>query len=54
MSDSNTLRILSIDGNDHLMNAMEYPILLGKNYARTKTEYDMYSKYNYNSQPRLI
>jgi len=43
-----------MDGNDHLMNAMEYPILLGKNYARTKAEYDMYSKYNYKSKTQLI
>lgn len=43
-----------IDGNDHLMNAMEYPILLSKNYAITKMEYDTYSKYNYRSKVQLI
>jgi phage terminase large subunit-like protein len=43
-----------IDGNDHLMNAMEYPILLAKHHAINKTQYDMYNKYNYGSEPRLI
>jgi phage terminase large subunit-like protein len=43
-----------LDGNDHLMNAIEYPILLAKNYAITKSEYDSYNKYNYNAKPQLI
>ena len=43
-----------IDGNDHLMNAMEYPILLGKNYARTKVEYQNYNLYNRSTRTLLI